>query len=396
MVGKVCLLFSLFFEVKYFGAFMQTQITRLLISGLILLVAAYPSWGLNTRKIDAVRKKTILADEDFRIIDGFVQEAMAELLETTDTSQMVELRTTVVSRSSSQEASAQIQYGPAFTQAAQKHIPPAIGKALQGQGVHKQTGLLITFNIMLMLHDTNIAELAKLALPYVDFNDIKIQYAAVKTLTNPLIVSELQKWDNLPEMVSSLEKVAQSASEPRILISILDFAGRLNNAAAVQLIRNCADARLSLYAQSNIADASVDRALLDALAAQIAANDGNRATLGPKYAQLYSYLIQSYIEIINVEGKEQLRSQLATAIINGETVLYKFINGTPGGLKRAVEKAGTAALQSEHDAIFGSDAAGGQLPAALGFDYGTDGQGNKIRSPGKLPGKSASPPEKTT
>ena len=96
---------------------------------LIIFSFCFSVFAVNTARIDVVRSKETLADSDTEVIEDFLAEAFNEILAKTDFSDIASLRTAIVSKSSSELESGQIQYGPRFFTAAQKQISETFKKS---------------------------------------------------------------------------------------------------------------------------------------------------------------------------------------------------------------------------------------------------------------------------
>ena len=68
-------------------------------------------WGaLDTRTIDEVRNKDVLDSSDFQIIDKFVAEAVHDMVDTKDFSDVASIAKIIIEKSSSNKPGAQAQY----------------------------------------------------------------------------------------------------------------------------------------------------------------------------------------------------------------------------------------------------------------------------------------------
>ena len=78
---------------------MRAKLTVLTtLAAFLVLTANSLSLAVNTTKIDQVRKKGLLDETDFQIIDEFVDQAVQELVETGDFTSTATIRAAVLQR----------------------------------------------------------------------------------------------------------------------------------------------------------------------------------------------------------------------------------------------------------------------------------------------------------
>ena len=83
----------------------------------LILVMNPGSVAVNTREVDNVRKKVVLDNDDLKIIDDFLAQAIQELVRTRDFTSIAKIRTVILSRQSTQA-----QYAQQFSESARKYI----------------------------------------------------------------------------------------------------------------------------------------------------------------------------------------------------------------------------------------------------------------------------------
>ena len=148
----------------------------------------------------------------------------------------------------------------------------------------------------------------------------------------------------------------------------------------MELLAGIADIRISKYADWTVDDELLDTTILKTLCDRIQTDSSSSATMGRRFAQLYSYVIQRYLSADESLTEDQKQS-LISVILSAERLLGKLVSGANGNLKRSIEKNRLAALGQEHDSLFGSESAQGSLPFALGFDYGKNPDGSVRTAP---------------
>ena len=80
--------------------------------------------AVNTRDIDTVLKKSVIDDQDKKIIDDFLSAAVTELVKTRDFTSIAKVRSVILSRKSTQS-----QYAQQFSESAYTHIQAGFEQA---------------------------------------------------------------------------------------------------------------------------------------------------------------------------------------------------------------------------------------------------------------------------
>ena len=358
-----------------------------------LLWPAFAVYAVDTTEIDSVRRKTILNEQDQRVIESFLSQATNELLNTENLYDIASVRIIISSRSKSQQESAQIQYGPYFFSGIQKQLKDALQEVEQMPQSMRRT--IITLNIMILINDLGNVELSKLALAEAKNENITIRYWAVHAVTNARVVEQFNsngasQAGLAGEYVNVLKDAAKSEGSPDIITLIVQFAANLGNSGAAELLDQAADARIAKYADWTVDNELLDATVLRAVCDKILSDESVAAELGIRFAQLYSYVIQRYLLAGDTLSEVQ-KQALVSVIVSSERLLGKLVTVPVGSLKRAIEKNRLGSLSEEHDSLFGSETTQGKLPFALGFDYGKNPDGSIRTAPltlKKLPVKS--------
>ena len=87
------------------------------LTTFFVLVIDSNAIAVNTRDIDAVLKKSSIDEQDKKIIDDFLAEAIEELVKTKDFTSIAQVRSVILSRKSSQS-----QYAQQFSESAHRYI----------------------------------------------------------------------------------------------------------------------------------------------------------------------------------------------------------------------------------------------------------------------------------
>jgi len=354
---------------------------------LTIFFPCFPVFAVSTAKIDAVRNKETLSESDTEVIEEFLVEALEEFLAKTDFSDIAFLRTTIVSRSSSERESGQFQYGPRFITAIQKQISQAFDKVLKMPDDQRKQ--LLTMNLLILINDLGNAELSKAALDYLQNPDIMIRYWAVSCLTNNNVLRQLNMTESAEnsqlaeQFAQKLQTAAQAEQSGDILILLAQFASSLKQPAANEILKEIAQNRINLHLNWQVKDEMVDIWILKALADRPQADPQNALVMAKNFAILYSLVIQRYILGQETLPASNIRN-LVSVIAQSEKSLLRFLPDWQGNLRRAIEKGGGTLLVTEHDFLFGSANAAGKLPTVMGFDYGKNPDGSVKTAPPTL------------
>lgn len=361
------------------------RIFYVIFISLVLLFVSYPVFSVDTTKIDVVRSKESLADADTAVIEQFAAEAFTEFFEKTDFSDISSLRTTIISKSTSELENGQIQYGPRFFTAVQKEISNTTKKIDALPESYRKT--LLTTNLLILINDLGNLELSKTALDYLQNSNVIIRYWAVNCLTNANTVRQLnyESEENrqlADGYVQKLTTVAENEKSGDILSAIAQFAAGLKQPSANELLTLITNKRIELYMSWQVNDEMTDISILKALADRVGVDRENRRVAAKNFATLYSLVIQRYV-LDDGFLNETNKGNLVSVITQSEKLVTQFVDWQ-GSFKRAIEKGGGAGLLAEHDALFGSASVAGKLPAAVGFDYGKNADGSARTFPPAL------------
>jgi len=365
---------------------LKTPIFAVLAAFSIFLMNSQ-SWAVNTRLIDNVVQKSVLDNQDLQIIDNFVDEAVQELLETRDFSDIAQIRTIILSRQSSQA-----QYAEQFHESAHKYISPALRKA---SGITpEERRVMLTTNLLILIDDLNNLRLADLASGNLKDKNTIVRYWAVHCLTNPNITKKLNAGgtSNLKiarNIVSELSKLVES-SRPETIALIAKFAGEVNIQEADALLEQIADMRIERYADWTVEYELLDGDILKSLSSKIAVEEEEEPTSAPnrnisalarRFGQLYSCVIQRYLKGRELLSKTQRNHLVSVMLETEDKCIGKLMGITQTGIKRAIEADDTNALLQEHNRLLGDERTRGQLPLKLKYDYGNAGSNRKRTAP---------------
>ncbi|UCF43667.1 MAG: hypothetical protein JSV99_01685 [Planctomycetota bacterium] len=349
----------------------------------LVLLTSSGSKAVDTADIDAVRSKGVLDAKDLRVIDRFVGDAVAELIQTRDFTSIAKVRTVILSRNSSGTDSAEAQYAAQFSESAHKYISEALERAsvLRGED-HRFKAIL---NLLILVDGLEDLGLADLAMRWLNDESPVIRYWAVHCITSSGFVEKLNASTGgnpglASEIAGQLKGLVDSSS-PEILVLMTEFSGGVEIPEAEELLLQIADVRIGRYADWTVEYELLDGAVLKVLDAKIGPSGEGKAAMGRRFGQLYSYVAQRYVrgqDFLSAEKKHQLGSVLVETEI---LCISKRTRIAQSVIKTAVEQEDYAALMEEHNRLLGDETRAGQLASMLKFDYGKNPDGSSRIAP---------------
>jgi len=340
--------------------------------------------AVSTREVDNVRKKAVLDDSDLKIIDDFLAQAIQELVQTRDLTDIAKIRTVILSRQSSTQG----QYARQFSESARRHIAAGFRDAQQLPRPERIT--VVTINLVILMDGLQDLALTDLAIAMLNNENMVIRYWAVHCLTNTDIITQLNSATNSKQasaIAAQLKGIVDN-STPEIVALIAQFAAGVDIPENEKLLIQIADLRIRQYADWTVKYELYDSALLKYLSSKIPVPSESPAGLIPttidtkpeiarRFAQLYSYAIQRYIKGASILNDTQ-KSHLASVLVETEDKCLGRLLGSPQlTIRRALERQNAQAIMDEHDRLLGTATTPGQLPATLKFDYGTTGNSKR-------------------
>ena len=355
--------------------------------------------AVDTRDIDNVIKKGVIDDQDKKIIDDFLSQAVQELVKTKDFTSIAKLRTVILSRKSTQS-----QYTQQFSESAYKYIKAGFEQAQTLRPEERKTNVII--NLLILIDGMEELRLSDLAMAMLKDQNMVIRYWAVHCLTNPAIIQQLNSGatsnSQLAATIAEQLKEVVETSKAEIIVHIARFAANVNIPQGEGLLLQVADERIKRYADWTVKHEFYDNIILQLLESKISLPSQNPGATTPttslskpaiaqRFAQLYSYAIQRYIKGKDILNETQ-KQNLASLLIEIEDKSISRLLGVPQvTIRRAIERENMAALSDEHNRLLGDETTTGQLPSKLGFDYSTTPNGPKRTAPIPLPEKPQKP-----
>jgi len=355
--------------------------------------------AVNTRDIDNVLKKSVIDDQDKKIIDDFLSQGVQELVKTKDFTSIAKLRTVILSRRSSQS-----QFAQQYSESSYKHIQAGFEQA---QTLRQEDRIInVTISLLILTDGMQDLRLLDLAMAKLKDQNMVIRYWAVHCLTNPAIIQQLNSGPTsnpqLARTIAEQLKEVVETSKPEIIVHIARFAANVNIPEGEELLLQVADERIKRYADWTVKHELHDNILLKLLESKIPLSSQDpglttptaslsKPAIAQRFAQLYSYVIQRYIKGYDILNETQ-KQHLASVVIEIEDkCISRLLGGPQVTIRRAIERNNMAALSDEHNKLLGSETTAGQLPSKLEFDYSTTPNGPKRMAPIPLPEKPQKP-----
>jgi hypothetical protein len=353
---------------------------------LIILFAGSICQALvDTKLIEEVHNKAVLDARDLKVIDDFVAVAVQDLVRTVDFTAIAKTRSIILSKQGTQA-----QYVQKFSESAYRHISEGFQYA---GALPEDRRFIVVTNLLILIDGLKDPALIELVLRKLDDKNQAVRYWAVRAVTNTGMLERLSKAAPpgpsaavvIGQIISRLTGLVETSS-PETLALIADFAARVDSAGAEQLLLKVADVRIKSYADWTVSYELVDSAILRVLCDKAVSAGSSKADLARRFAQLYSYAIQRYID-----GRDLLsdtpKQQLASVIVETEKqCIGKLLGGEPWfSIRRAVEGNDFSELRKEHDKLLGSASTAGALVSKLRFDYGQEPNGSIRTWPAILP-----------
>jgi len=342
---------------------------NILVSIFVILVFTSVLSAVNTRDIDKVRKKGVLDNSDFAVIDSFVADSLNELLAVEDFTAFSSVRNSIMFR---KEGKSGDQYKEAFYDSLNKYVPGAFKKAESLEPENKK--VITVANLLMLVECLHDEKLTDYAMVYLKSSNAIIRYWAVKCVTNQFMIDKFNSSSN-PIFAAKATKLLNDLignGDADSLAAIINFASKIRSTAGNEMLLAIVDRRIGEYAGWEVDNELIDAALLKSLF-DIYTRDTTKKVYAQKFGQLFSYVMQRYIKGQAILSGRQ-KSGLASVMIEIEqTTMVKALGLRQSVIKKAVEGKKIEALVKEYSRLF--DAAGqkGEIAAKMKFDYAPGG-----------------------
>lgn len=359
-----------------------------LVVGLVLAMFSVSRAVVDLRRIKEVHGKSVLTQQDMQVIDEFMQDAVEDLVRTTDFTQVSKTRTTILTYQSSQA-----QYAQQYSESAYAHITAGLQEARTDIRDDSRRFKVIA-NLLILVDSLKDPRLVDLAIGEIKHPNSAVRYWAVRAATDTGLWAKLSQNQATASQLAGrvFTECSQlvDGSSPEVLHLMANFAGRFTTPQAQGLLVQIADVRIGRYADWSVKYELTDGAILGVLCDKLVAGTTPDPELAKRFGLLFSYVVQRYIK-----GQETLkpmsRNYLASVMIGTEEKCLGRLIGTPqAGIRRAVEASDLNALQAEHDRVLGAANQAGALSSKLNINYGAEGQSQP--APPTLPARPQAAP----
>lgn len=346
-----------------------------LVCGLVLAILEVSEAVVDLQRIEEVMKKDVLTQQDFQIIDEFMNDAVADMVRATDFTQVSKTRAIIVSHQSEQA-----QYAQQYSESAYRQIAEGMQEA-RTDIRDENTRFKVITNLLILVDSLQDPRLIDLAIQEIGHENSAVRYWAVRASTNRELWSQIgQGQGSAAQLATRIMRACDQVvdtSSPEVLVQMAEFAGRFDTEQAAGLLMHIAEARIRRYADWSVRYELMDSAVLRLLCDKIVAGgNGSSDQLGRQFSQLYSFALQRYIKGLNLGRLSELsRNYLISVLIDTEEKCLTRLLGTPQTtIRRAIEAGDAMALQTEHDRLFGTESGAGVIPSKFNFSYGQPGQ----------------------
>jgi hypothetical protein len=362
-----------------------------LVCGLVLAILEVSKAVVDLQRIEEVMKKDALTQQDLQVIDEFMNDAVTDMVRATDFTQVSKTRAIIVSHQSEQP-----QYAQKYSESAYRQIAEGMQEA-RTDIRDENTRFKVITNLLILVDSLQDPRLIDLAIQEIGHDNSAIRYWAVRASTDPQLWAKIGQGQgnaaSLATRIMTASDQVVDSSGPEVLLQMAQFAGRFDTQQAAGLLMHIAEARIRSYADWSVRYELMDGTVLKLLCDKIVAGgNGGSDQLAKRFSQLYSFAIQRFIKGQKLVRLSDLsRNYLISVLIDTEEKCLTRLLGTPQTtIRRAIEAGDLAALQTEHDRLFGTESSTGAIPAKFNFNYGQPGQNRT--APPVLP----DPPERKT
>ena len=343
-----------------------------LVVGLVLAMFSVSRAVVDLRRIKEVHGKSVLTQQDMQVIDEFMQDAVEDLVRTTDFTQVSKTRTTILTYQSSQA-----QYAQQYSESAYTHIAAGLQEARTDIRDDSRRFKVIA-NLLILVDSLKDSRLVDLAIGEIKHPNSAVRYWAIRAATDSGLWAKLSQNQAAASQLTGrvLTECSQvvDGSSPEILHLMAKFAGRFATGQAQRLLVQIADVRIGRYADWSVNYELTDGAILGVLCDKLVAGTTPDPELAKRFGLLFSYVMQRYIK-----GQGTLKTTSTSYLVSvmmgtEEKCLSRLLGTSQAAIRRAVETGDLNALQAEHDRLLGVGNQAGALSSKLNINYGPQGQ----------------------
>jgi hypothetical protein len=349
-----------------------------------------------TQAITAVRERTeaasaALTDADKAEISKFILSALNDIFLSKTSEEMAKTRRQILEQKGTKELSL---YATAYLTIFRDQMKTSAYAAIQRIEDPAQQ-MMVRRNLMILVSELKSLLLVEFGLDRTEEPDAVIRYWAVKSLTNPSIVQQLNSQTTSdPEaagkIFEKMQVVAQKEQLPEILVLVAGFGSAWKDNRSAELLGQLAARRIEEYKNCKVQNAWLDGQILNALAEKYLERKlpEEKTKTARSFALLLATVMQRWIQneakpAGQKDLSEDAAAQLITVMVETEDRILPRLEITAVGIRKTLERGGT--LQPMYDELFGAPGRSPILTTRLKFDYGKDAEGRTLTTPPSLP-----------
>ncbi len=348
----------------------KRAVFTILVCGLVLVVYEVSKAVVDVRGVEEVLKKAVLTQDDFKVIDDFMKDAVSDLVRTDDFTQVSKTRAIIVSHQGEQP-----QYAQKYSESAYAHILDGMEEA-RSEIRDPNRRFKVIANLLILIVDLKDPRLVDLAIGQIKNENMAVRYWAIRAATDTELWAKLGQNQNTTSQLTGRILTECNGlvadSSPEVLLQMAEFAGRSTAGGTTDLLAQIAAARAQAYATWSVKYALIDTTILKLVSERLITVPDPQ--LAKQFAQLYSYCMQRYIKGLRLGILSEPKvNHLASVLVETEEKCISRLLGTPQAMiRQAIEAKAFDALQAEHDRLFGTANQAGVFPSKFQFSYGSD------------------------
>lgn len=349
-----------------------------------------------TQAITDVRVRTesgsaALSEADKAEINKFLFAALNDIFLSKTSEEMAKTRRQILEQKGTKDLSL---YATAYITIFREQMKTTAYNAIQKMEDPSRQ-LMVRRNIMILISELKSLLLIEFGLDRLEEPDAVIRYWAVKSITNPALVQQLNSEVTSDPQAANriyekLKGVIQNERQPEILVMAAEFGSAWKDSRSSELLEQLAARRIEEYKNCKVQNAWLDGRILSALAEKYLEQKlpDEKSKTARSFALLLATIMQRWNqnEQMPAEQKnlpEEASLQMITVMVETEDRILPRLEITAVGIRKTLERSGT--LQPIYDELFGAPGRSAVLPSRLKFDYGRDAEGRTLTVPPTLP-----------
>jgi hypothetical protein len=362
----------------------------------VLFSAAVSLAVVPTQGITAVRERTEagtadLTDADKAEINKFIMAALNDIFLSKTSEEMAKTRRQILEQKGTKDLSL---YATAYLTIFRDQLKTTAYAAIQRMDDPAQQ-LMVLRNLMILISELKSLILIEFGLVRAEDSDAVIRYWAVKSLTNPSLVQQLNSEvisdpEAAGRIYEKMQVVIKNEQLPEILVLTAGFGSAWKDNRSAELLGQLTARRIEEYTNCKAQNVWLDGHILSALAEKYLEQKlpEEKTKTARNFARLLAVVMQRWMQneakpAGQKDLSEEATMQLITVMVEAEDRILPRLEITAVGIRKTLERSGS--LQPMYDELFGAAGRTGVLPTRLRFDYGKDAEGRTLTAPPTLP-----------